>query len=66
MLPCLFGLFGPSFELREKEEKRKKKDNSPLLELLGFAATKNDAVLEEDFLSALLLRSGRHVPYFSI
>ena len=41
MLPCLFGLFGPSFELRGKERKKKKEDNSPLLELLGFAATKN-------------------------
>ena len=26
---------------RKKKERRKKKDNSPLLELLGFAATKN-------------------------
>ena len=25
-----------------KKEERKKKDNSPLLELLGFAATKNE------------------------
>ena len=42
MVPCLFDCLDLFLNfLRKKEERRKKKDNSPLLELLGFAATKN-------------------------
>ena len=44
----LFGLFWPlldHFDRRKKEER--KKDNSPLLDLLGFAAGKK----ESDFLA---------------
>ena len=64
ILPCLFGLFGPSFELREKEDERKKKEEHhlSLLELSASPQLKRDKI---DILRAKIATSNWDPPFYS-